>query len=246
MCESRRISFSRKRIIKPMRINLVCFIALVAGCSDPDNNHCIEIGLNLTRAFSDFNGDAGQQGRYNNDYSCAVLTDAQLPGIDLSSPYRTSQVCQTGFMSPLQLCLTNLKNAEMARINLSRANLTRVVLHDANLQDARLNHALLIGTELYRANLQTADMRNANATRAYYNQAFMLGANLSYSVLNEANLTEANLSDAVLVNANLSRASLTNANLTGADLTGAVLLGADLRGAILDRVVGANYTGTIR
>ena len=251
MRESRRISFSRKRIIKPMKIKLVSFIVLMAGCSDPslsesDNNHCIEIGLNLTRAFSDFNGDAGQQGRYNNDYSCAVLTDAQLPGIDLSSPYRTSQVCRAGFISPLQLCLTNLKNAEMARINLSGANLSRVVLHDANLQGARLNRALLIGTELYKANLQTADMRNANATRAYYNQAFMLGANLSYSVLNEANLTEANLSDAVLVNANLNRANLQNADLTGANLTGATFLGADLRGAILDRVLGANFTGAIR
>jgi uncharacterized protein YjbI with pentapeptide repeats len=256
MRESRRISFSRKRIIKPMKIKLVSFIVLMAGCSDPslsesDNNHCIEIGLNLTRAFSDFNGDAGQQGRYNNDYSCAVLTDAQLPGIDLSSPYRTSQVCRAGFISPLQLCLTNLKNAEMARINLSGANLSRVVLHDANLQGARLNRALLIGTELYKANLQTADMRNANATRAYYNQAFMLGANLSYSVLNEANLTEANLTeanlgDAVLVNANLNRANLQNADLTGANLTGATFLGADLRGAILDRVLGANFTGAIR
>jgi hypothetical protein len=40
------MALSRKRIIKPMRINLVCFIALVAGCSDPSlsesgNNHCI-------------------------------------------------------------------------------------------------------------------------------------------------------------------------------------------------------------
>lgn len=262
MRESRRISFSRKRIIKPMKIKLVSFILLMAGCSDPslsesDNNHCIEIGLNLTRAFSDFNGDAGQQGRYNNDYSCAVLTDAQLPGIDLSSPFipynphSQFPVCETGFTSPPQLCLTNLKNANMARINLSGANLSRVVLHDANLQDARLNRALLIGTELYKANLQTADMRNANATRAYYNQAFMLGANLSYSVLNEANLTEANLteanlSDAVLVNANLNRANLQNADLTGANLTGATFLGADLRGAILDRVLGANFTGAIR
>lgn len=215
-----------------MRINLVCFIALMAGCSDPSlsesgNNHCIEIGLNLTRAFSDFNGDAGQQGRYNNDYSCAVLTDAQLPGIDFSSPYipysphRQYPVCETGFTSPPQLCLTNLKNANMARINLSGANLSRVVLHDANLQGAILNRALLYGTELYRANLS--------------------GANLT-----ESNLTDAKLSDAVLINANLSRANLTNANLTGVDLTGAILLGANLRGANLDRARGIDYTGTMR
>lgn len=209
-----------------MRIKLVCFIALIAGCSDPSlsesgNNHCVEIGLNLTRAFSDFNGDAGQQGRYNNDYSCAVLNDAQLPGIDFSSPYRTSKVCETGFTSPPQLCLTNLKNANMARINLSGANLSRVVLHDANLQGAILNRALLIGTEFYRANLS--------------------GANLT-----ESNLTDAKLSDAVLINANLSRANLTNANLTGVDLTGAILLGANLRGANLDRARGIDYTGTMR
>ena len=71
-----------------MKIKLICFIALLMACSDStENDHCVEIGLNLTRAFSDFNGDAGQQGRYNGDYYCAVLTDALLPGIDFSSPF---------------------------------------------------------------------------------------------------------------------------------------------------------------
>ena len=170
-----------------MKIKLVSFIVLMAGCSDPslsesDNNHCIEIGLNLTRAFSDFNGDAGQQGRYNNDYSCAVLNDAQLPGIDFSSPYRTSQLCETGFTSPPQLCLTNLKNAEMARINLSGANLSRVVLHDANLQGAILNRALLIGTELYRANLSGANLKESNLTGAILLGADLRGANLEGAI----------------------------------------------------------------
>jgi uncharacterized protein YjbI with pentapeptide repeats len=215
-----------------MRIKLFCFIAMIVGCSDPslsnsDNNHCVQVGLNLTRAFNDFYGDAGQQGRYNDDYSCAVLNDAQLSGIDFSSPYipygphGQYPVCETGFTSPPQLCLTNLKNANMARINLSGANLSRVVLHDANLQGAILNRALLYGTELYRANLS--------------------GANLT-----EANLTDAKLSDAVLVNANLSRTTLTGANLTGVNLTGAILLGANLRGANLDRAIGVDYTGALR
>jgi len=190
MRESRRISFSRKRIIKPMKIKLVSFIVLMAGCSDPslsesDNNHCIEIGLNLTRAFS---GDAGQQGRYNSDYSCAVLTDAQLPGIDFSSPFipynphSQFPVCETGFTSPPQLCLTNLKNANMARVNLSGSNLSRVMLHDANLQGAILNRALLIGTEFYRANLSGANLKESNLTGAVLLGADLRGANLEGAI----------------------------------------------------------------
>lgn len=195
-----------------MKIKLICFIALLMACSDStENDHCVEIGLNLTRAFSDFNGDAGQQGRYNGDYYCAVLTDAQLPGIDFSSPYipynphSQFPVCETGFTSPPQLCLTNLKNAEMARVNLSGANLSRVVLTGANLQGANLNRSLLYGAELYGARLQGADMRNTNATGAYLN-----GANLT-----GANLTGANLFGTDLRGANLD-------NVIGADYTGAI------------------------
>ena len=112
-----------------MKIKLICFIALMFGCgnaSDAASDHCIKVGQDLVSAFHDFNGDAGQQGWFHDDYSCAVLTGENLQGIQLYGPYNpTAPVCESmnNNSGLLISCRTNLTGAQMAGINLSVADL---------------------------------------------------------------------------------------------------------------------------
>lgn len=140
---------------------------------------------------------------------------------------------------------SQLKGADLHRIDLSRSDLhsdelSAADLRDANLSCADLTQADLSLAKLNRANLRGATLDEANLTvanlsDAYLQRASLKKADLSRSDLQRADLSGANLTRADLGAANLHLANLSNANLSGANLYGTNLSGANLHGANLSQ-----------
>jgi uncharacterized protein YjbI with pentapeptide repeats len=125
-----------------------------------------------------------------------------------------------------------LGNADFRGVDLCLSNLPEADLPEINLEGARLEGALLSKVNLYKARL-----KRCNLSRARLQEANLLQADLTEAVLYGAKLRAANLNGAILEKANLSQANLQGANLRYANLEGAVLKETDLR--------GADLTGTI-
>lgn len=103
---------------------------------------------------------------------------------------------------------TNLKNADLSKVN----------LRNANFKKANLKNADLIGADLTRANLSDANLKNAD----------LIGVDLSLANLSGANLTDADLSRTNLIGADVTYANLSRVYLMGANLSRTNLIGADL------------------
>lgn len=106
----------------------------------------------------------------------------------------------------LEFSETNLRGADLARVNFScgyfsRAHLDRAILENAILTDVYLDEANLTRTHLLGANLTSA----------------LLGSSIAYM----ANFRRTDLTNARLDYVGLAGADLTDANLTGTDLTAA-------------------------
>jgi uncharacterized protein YjbI with pentapeptide repeats len=123
----------------------------------------------------------------------------------------------------VDLCLSNLPEADLREINLEEARLEGALLSKVNLYKARLKRCNLTRARLQEANLQEADL-----TEAILNDAKLRAANLNRTILEKANLSQANLQKA-----NLQEANLRYANLAGAVLKETDLRGADLTGTAL-------------
>ena len=133
------------------------------------------------------------------------------------------------------LCLADLRYADLWKANLSNVDLRSAILAHANLEGAKLSNADLRSAILGAANLTNANLMKANLMEAYMEganltEAYLNGANLRGAYLYFANMTKANLDSANLTEVHLHTTELKEANLRGANLSGANLNGRNLRG----------------
>jgi uncharacterized protein YjbI with pentapeptide repeats len=143
---------------------------------------------------------------------------------------------------------TNLKWAYLGGANFREANLQEVDLEDANLEEAvffnaDLSGAYLTGTYFRGANLVDANLKDAFLTGADFRKAFLRGVNLQgaspvLANFERVSLSGANLEDADLMYANLDRTNLKNASLARSNLEGAYLGDAHFEGTNLE---GTNF-----
>jgi uncharacterized protein YjbI with pentapeptide repeats len=93
------------------------------------------------------------------------------------------------------------------------------ILAASNLRGADLSKVDLAGLNLAGADLRGANLAGCNLTNASLTGANLSGLDLRSTVLAKANLTGANLQDCNLANVDLSGAILVATNFTGCDLT---------------------------
>ena len=146
---------------------------------------------------------------------CPDLSEAELPGANLTG--------------------ANLQAAGLMQANLSGAKLDAANLSFSKLDRANLVGATLVGANLNGASLAMADLRQLDLTGVNLYGANFTGANLSAANLTESNLKGSKLDEANLSGAKINDASMTGAKLSGANLSGAWLLGAHLNIATLFR-----------
>jgi uncharacterized protein YjbI with pentapeptide repeats len=125
----------------------------------------------------------------------ADLSRAELVGNDLSKVILENSILTDAYLSDAILRCSNLKNAEMIRIDLQGASLENADLTGANLQGASLENADLTGANLQGANLQGASLENADLTGAN-----LQGANFMFAQIEGARLDDADRRGAIGLN----------------------------------------------
>lgn len=182
----------------------------------------------------------------NGQDSYLIPTDIQAV---LNVLTRRTKAYHKGEEHPFDLSRSDLRKANLRKVNfqeaiLDKANLQEAYLFEANFQAAYFEKTNLQGVILTRANLQEAYLQEANLEKAYLAganlQEAFLGANLKEAFLSEANLQEANLEKANLQKAIFWKANLKGAYLLEANLQESDLLKANLQGA---NIQGANFQG---
>jgi hypothetical protein len=137
---------------------------------------------------------------------------------------------------------TNLRRADLTKVDLTVADLAHADLSGArlrrpDLREARLFASDLSGADLFAANLQEADLRDANFRGADLRRADFSGADARSADLQAARLQRADFQHTDLAAADLRRANLSEANLASSTLVKTNLEGANLTGC---RVYGAS------
>jgi uncharacterized protein YjbI with pentapeptide repeats len=167
------------------------------------------------------------------DLNSAILSDANLIGVDLSNVDLNGAHFISTNLRYASFRFANLDCANLRNASLKGTNFRRASLKGANLSYANLECATLLGASLKGANLHRAILKGANLERALLLDADLNGADLRHALLKGANLERSLLCDTDLRSADLHYANFNGASLKGADLSHALLYGTDLRGAML-------------
>jgi hypothetical protein len=143
-------------------------------------------------------------------------------GIDPPVRKRT-QLCR--IPTDVQAVMTILSRRDVSKDRPDRI----IELRESNLRDANLNRIELRGADLWKSNLQEAQLWQAKLAGASLGRANLSEASLWKADLQGAYLWKANLEGANLTEANLEQANLEGSNLKGANLQYTNLINADLR-----------------
>lgn len=159
----------------------------------------------LKRGVHDWNKWRENNPNEKIDFSCAILVDAKLNGINLSG--------------------ANLRDAEFEGAKFSYANLHKADLTGADLGFVNLDNADLSYATLFKADLNSAYLHEADLFQADLSEGTLYKSDLTKADLTGADLSGANLEGAKLIDSNLSGARLLQTNLEKADLSGCRIYG---------------------
>jgi uncharacterized protein YjbI with pentapeptide repeats len=176
----------------------------------------------------------------------AVLTGAELRGMQLSAAQLTEVILDRANLSFSLLAEIELERCSAVAVNLMSADLARAKLRDCKLQRADLRLAVLRD-----ARVDGGDWEGCAADRGGWNGAHFIGVNLRGSALDDVVLDGAVLEDCDLRGARLARVSPAatlmgssrDVRLIGCDLRDVAIAGRAIGGAVLERCKVAGLSG---
>lgn len=130
------------------------------------------------------------------DLSGAVLSGANLAGVD----FRDARLTRVDFRD------ANLQKARLTLANLSRAALIGTALHRATLKEARLAHTIIMNADLRDTDLSSAYLHKGVLANTDLTGAYLYKAHFSEVYLNNSKFTNASLADTTLAASDLSLA----------------------------------------